>query len=77
MGCSSSRPSRENPQVVLATGIRKDRTVADGVCIDEGAAEVRDLILKRGQRSVEGRQTQVKCNFLFVDVARVSDFTCS
>lgn len=64
MGCSSSRPGakKENsPALVMATGVPKDGDIKAGdLLVDgDGANTVEQLLLKRSQLSMEGRQNQV------------------
>lgn len=63
MGCSSSRPAAKEKNPNLKTGIPKKRPadMENGLDVDGGEANnVKDLILKRSQQSMEGRANQVK-----------------
>lgn len=64
MGCSSSRPTnkKENsPALPMATGVPKDvdAKASDLLLDGDGANTVEQLLLKRSQLSMEGRQNQV------------------
>lgn len=73
MGCSSSRPAAKEKNPNLKTGIPKKRPadMENGLDVDGGEANnVKDLILKRSQQSMEGRANQTLVHNLVHDEFR-------